>query len=918
MPIDRREMLAVLGSSFAFAPGLGGQTPPPGAKPFGSGYFGEWMEDEFGLPAFRYTCDQTTDPKARTAVTPGILAPTEHVHQVGNGRVVAIASNFGHVQVRQDEGSPKFLNGWSPERSQFSGGFGYLTDGRETLTTFYRGGEPAFERIFGMGYFRKRVRSGSYLADQVIATPLGDDPVVLSQVTITNHGKSAARLRWVEYWGCHVYQFSFRSFAESFPMSSPVVLRHQFADRFEHHVGRAPENAGLIESKRFPGRAPEEEAQWTRTKAALAKGTNVFLGPVDESVPEASFDDLNPPPTFLVALDAPPDGFGTDAKAFFGTGGAANPAGMAVPLGNTAAGATPGDALLLERSFDLQPGEERTLYFLYGYLPSGFTLDGLLRKYRGAHAGVWRDSSLGWKAKRPQFSVSSEPWVARECAWNHYYLRSGITYDSFFGEHILSQGSIYQYVMGFQGAARDPLQHALPFLYSEPAVLREVLRYTLKEVRPDGSIPYGIAGCGSVMPAASDNSSDMPLWLLWTASEYVLATRDRAFLDAPIPVWPGRSGASQATVRSLLDRAYRHLVEQVGRGEHGLMRMLEDDWNDALVTGWAQRAHKECVEQGESVLNSAMAAYVFDYYARLLAYAGADPKAAAAARHEAELHRQAVRGQWTGSWFRRAWLGPALGWLGQDSLWLEPQPWAILGGAVSEEQTHALVRALDEKLRRPSRIGAMQMMDASPDAGKAPMFDPGTSVNGGVWPSLNQTLIWALARSDGRMAWEEWKKNTLAWHADAYPDIWYGVWSGPDTYNAANSKRPGETVSSPFLHWTDFPVMNMHSHACTLYAIGKLLGLEFQEDGFSLAPSLPLESYRFDTPLVGVVKTKNGYEGWYAPSAPGAWTVRLSLPEKQLRNFELNGKRVSPADGRTVELRGESGNGKPLRWSARG
>ncbi len=38
------------------------------------------------------------------------------------------------------------------------------------------------------------------------------------------------------------------------------------------------------------------------------------------------------------------------------------------------------------------------------------------------------------------------------------------------------------------------------------------------------------------------------------------------------------------------------------------MRMLEDDWNDALVTAWAQRVRTECVERGESVLNSAMAA----------------------------------------------------------------------------------------------------------------------------------------------------------------------------------------------------------------------------------------------------------------------------------------------------------------------
>src|SRR5438445_4165478 len=37
-------------------------------KPYGSGYFGTWIEDEFGLPAFHYTCDQLHDPKAKTEV----------------------------------------------------------------------------------------------------------------------------------------------------------------------------------------------------------------------------------------------------------------------------------------------------------------------------------------------------------------------------------------------------------------------------------------------------------------------------------------------------------------------------------------------------------------------------------------------------------------------------------------------------------------------------------------------------------------------------------------------------------------------------------------------------------------------------------------------------------------------------------
>jgi len=920
MPIDRRQFVSAIGSTLAI-PGAVSRLLPDdatGRKPYGSGYFGEWTEDEFGLPAFRYQCDQAKDPKAVTSVGAGLLSATDHIHQVGNDRLIAIVSNYGYVSVRQDEGAPKFLNEHCPQRGGYGGGIGYLTDGREMLCTY----GSNFERIFGLGYFRKKVGSSNYSVDQVISAPFGDDPVLLSQATIANHGKSTAKLRWVEYWGCQVYQFSYRAFMESLAGAGATVqVRRRLGDRFTHRFRDLEANAGLLETKQFLGRTPEDEAAWQKVNANLKAHPNPFLTAAQESVPEAAFDDLNPPATFLVSLDSAASAATTNAAKFLGAGGVTNPSGLSHALDGDLSASGTGSGLLLEREIELKPGEQRTLYFLYGYLPGGAELKPLMDKYRSRAASVWNDSSREWKARGLRFDTPDRPWIKREVTWNYYYLRSSLTYDSFFGEHILNQSGIYQYVMGFQGAARDPLQHALPFLFSDPQIVKAVLRYTLKEVRADGSIPYGIVGHGAVMPTTNDNASDLPLWLLWAASEYVLATRDVEFLDERIPTWPlyGPTAATES-VRNLLARCFRHLTVDVGAGEHGVMRMLNDDWNDALVIFWGQRALKECVEKGESVLNSAMAAWVFDYYARLLAYAGeADP--AAHAREKAERNRKAAASQWTGRWLRRAWLGPTLGWLGEKGLWLEPQPWAIVGGVTTPEQTRELVRAMDELLRRPSTIGAKQL-SVSPDMADSSLAESGTSVNGGVWPSLNATLIWALATVDGRMAWDEWLKNTLARHAEVYPDIWYNTWSGPDTLNSAQSKHPGETAIIGFLRYTDWPVMNLHAHACSLYALAKLLGLEFHERGVRMAPAVPLESYRFEAPLVGLVKTPAGYEGWYAPSTHGTWEIHLALPVEEARRLtrvEVNGARVhvvASPDG-VILLKGASAAGKPLRWSAR-
>ena len=932
MPVSRRSFLETVALTAAGAKVLPrgwetvSQNPDRPAdserkKAYGSGYFGEWIQDEFGLPAFDYTCDQTKDAKARTDVNSGVLDATEHIHQVGNDRVVAIASNYGHVRVRQDEGGPKFLNDHAPERGCYAGGFGYLTDGSATLSTFYPGNAESFDRVFGCGYFRKKVFGHGYAIDQVIFAPFGDDPVLLSQVTIKNGGAAAAHLRWVEHWGCQLYQFSFRAFMELFAGKNIHEARRESSKRFAHVFRPTAGSAGLMESKRFIGRDSEEEKVFEGMVAYLQKSPNVFLSPPDKNAPKnAEFDDLNPPATFLVSLDGDVSALSANGKGFFGDGGPARPVGLERELDGDISKAGPESALLLERKFLLKAGESRTITFLYGYAAPGFDVDALIAKYKKDPAGALQASSAQWKSHGLRFTTPEEPWVEREVAWNHYYLRSGFSYDSFFSEHIVSQAAVYQYVMGFQGAARDPLQHALPFVFSDPALVKEVLRYTLREVRDDGSIPYGIVGYGMPMPTTSDNSSDMPLWLIWATSEYVLATRDASFLDAEVLTVFGKN-PGKASVRSLLARCYRHITDDVGTGEHGLMRMLQDDWNDALVNAWSTQAQaKEVIDKGESVLNSAMAAYVLDRYAQLLSYVRDREHTVQKIQETAAAHRKAVQQQWAGHWFRRAWMGPTLGWLGEKCIWIEPQPWALIAGVADEEQSRELVESIDRELRKPSPIGAMQL-SPGPDQKQSGEWhsEPGTQVNGGVWPSLNQTLIWALAGADGAMAWDEWKKNSFTRHAEVYPEIWYGTWSGPDVLNSALSKEPGATTGGKPFGWKDFPVLNMHTHACPLFSLVKLMGTEFTPDGLTLAPKIPLASFRFESPLMGIIKRERGYEGWYNPVLQNTYTVRLKVSNdeaKELKHLTVNGKSVSAkmTDG-AFEMGGQGGGGEALRWS---
>jgi hypothetical protein len=240
-------------------------------------------------------------------------------------------------------------------------------------------------------------------------------------------------------------------------MGTEAELRHKLGRRFGHQISVIEGKQGLLEQKRFLGRPADEEAKWQGIKAHLQAEPTQFVAAVHDDKPGTYLDSGDVPATFLVSLDAPASGFTSDAAAFFGAGGVANPSGLKQALSGNLDENGPHAGILLERTVHLAPKEMQTLHFMYGYLPQGFKLDTLIAKYRVAPANALKQSSSEWKQRGMRFEVGSEPWVKREATWNYYYLRSSQSFDDFFGEHILNQNGFYQYVMGFQGAVRDPL-----------------------------------------------------------------------------------------------------------------------------------------------------------------------------------------------------------------------------------------------------------------------------------------------------------------------------------------------------------------------------------------------------------------------------------------------------------------------------
>mgnify|MGYP002629492948 CR=1 FL=1 len=470
----------------------------------------------------------------------------------------------------------------------------------------------------------------------------------------------------------------------------------------------------------------------------------------------------------------------------------------------------------------LEPGESRTLWFRVGRMTPeeiAFPED------------FYRQQFEQLSARLPVVSSSLAPNVAREIPWHAAVLSGGANRDSVLGGHTLNQSSIYGFGLGGNAAARDTLQHAIPLIYSEPDLALSILRNICAWGSPDGDLPYALTGNKQPLTQLL-RPSDQNLWVLWLASEYAAVTGDLAAFDVSQGTHPDYATPS-TTLKENLIQQFHFFIDQVGRGQNDHVRILNSDWND-MVLQEPGIDRESMMEQGSSVLNSAMASWVLTRFAPLMEKLN-EPAIANLSREIAEQLRNLVAQSWNGQWFDRGYGPPAPAQpggsvIGRDRCWLEVQPWAMLCGAATLEQSKSLIEIFKAQHCLNSPLGARIIWP--PDFNNKRV---GEGTLGGIWYSINMTLIWATASIDREFALEQWQAMSLQRHGEAYPEVWEGTLSGPDAWNAPESPRAGRTWSTPAFSMQSFPVGNMHSHSQPVLAWLRLLGVEPASDG-TLAP----------------------------------------------------------------------------------
>src|SRR5213076_1233432 len=78
-----------------------------------------------------------------------------------------------------------------------------------------------------------------------------------------------------------------------------------------------------------------------------------------------------------------------------------------------------------------------------------------------------------------RYRAARDPLGASELVWDAYLLRSATMYEEACGHHTITQGGYYQYDTGANLGYRSWPHYLLPMTYADPALTRDVLRYTI-------------------------------------------------------------------------------------------------------------------------------------------------------------------------------------------------------------------------------------------------------------------------------------------------------------------------------------------------------------------------------------------------------------------------------------------------------
>lgn len=396
---------------------------------------------------------------------------------------------------------------------------------------------------------------------------------------------------------------------------------------------------------------------------------------------------------------------------------------------------------VLQVDVQLLPGEERTIIFVVGETEGMGRAKNLLRKYCNQRAAqqelekvkrMWKERTerLWMDTPDGDLNVSLNRWIKYQLYICNYWSRSP---------------SYYHEGQGGRGY-RDSCQDAQALLPIDPEHSRRKLLKIASLIRRDGTCAPGWSDTYGPFPQKP--YKDHPVWFAPAVAAYVKETGDVGFLNKSAPWLKDRwsdPGWQGGPVEDGTGTIFEHILAQLNftfsdTGEHGLPRIGEADWNDALdMVGRKGR--------GESVWLAMALVRSLKIAAELADLIGKADEANDLRKKASIMTRRINRVGWDGRWYLRGFddEGEPFGSSKnrEGKIYLNPQSWSILSGVVPEDRLSKVLKSVDTLLESEYGLRLLYPPYTKMDVriGRITAFARGTKENAAVFCHANLFAI---------------------------------------------------------------------------------------------------------------------------------------------------------------------------------
>jgi cellobionic acid phosphorylase len=535
----------------------------------------------------------------------------------------------------------------------------------------------------------------------------------------------------------------------------------------------------------------------------------------------------------FLASERKPESYETRQTAFEGEGGLHNPDAVTAELMSGGNASYENPIAAMQFNHKLNAGETTTHRFLFGPTFDNAEIQRLKDKYLSASG--FDDTQRAFK----QYITAGRGVISDMVSPDSQF-------DAFINTWLPRQVYFHGETnrLSTDPQTRNFLQDAIGCVYIAPETSRKTLLKALSQQHANGALPDGIKlyDGAELKYINTVPHVDHSLWLVLLLEAYLNETDDYDVLDELVMA---KEDGKELSVRERTDAAMHYLIGAVD--ERGLHYILEGDWNDPMnMVGWKGK--------GVSGWMSLAAAFALNLWAKICKDDDRDGMIFEEAA--ATLNAAVNKHLWDGDWFGRGITddGVAFGIRSDDEgkIYLNPQSFAILSGAASEEQTAKMIRAVEQHLEGPFGV---EMLGPSythmrEDIGRLTQKHPGVAENGSVYNHAAAFYIYSLYS---------------AGYADKAYDLLRKMLPGPDLkdyltrgqlpifvpnyYRGAYRTHPKAAGRSSHLFNT--------GTAAWMYrtAIQGLLGMTGCRKGLHIAPNLPPHwpSLRFTRTFRGAI-----------------------------------------------------------------